>query len=78
MHVPQSNCISTRVVSLDKWRVFETEQLRCYDWPRLGDQIMQVLERTTEVSFSPLLKRYTLEEFTIKPPRAIRIWLWAC
>ena len=24
---------------------------------------MQVLERTTEISFSPLLKRYTLEEF---------------
>ena len=24
---------------------------------------MQVLERTIEVSFSPLLRRYTLEEF---------------
>jgi len=38
-------------------------QLRCYDGPRIGDQIMQVLEQTTEVSFSPLLRRYTLEEF---------------
>ena len=28
---------------------------------------MQVLERTTEVSFSPLLRRYTLEEFWALP-----------
>jgi Uma2 family endonuclease len=32
-----------------------------------GDQIMQVLDQASEVRFSPMLRRYTLEEFWALP-----------